>query len=227
MTSMAEEYKEVYTEEELLFPLKGVLHQNKVRPYVIFNMLSTVDGRANVKCTSKTDRAVMGKLRSKVEGVMWGGGTIRADQIALRLPHHPNPPVGIIWTRSGNLPPDHPIFTQKRSERLVFTMTMTETLKEVAKYSKVHHVSCLAEMLFILWQTYDIKTLLVEGGPCFNSLLLSQNIGEEIFLTLAPFLLGDNTTTIVADGLPKVIKLHCRSVRQRENEVYLRYSRLA
>ncbi len=223
---MAECYREVYSAQELDFPQDGVVKDGYVRPYVIFNMLSSVDGRASVKCTSPLDRRVMAQLRSLVDGVVWGGGTIRSDRIALALPDDlrlVKLPVGVIWTRSGNLPVDHPIFSQKRSERLIFTTQKDKIQKEIEQQARVHHVSSLVEMFIILWQNYQIKTLLVEGGAKFNQLLLSQNIGEEVFLTLAPMLLGDETGTIVSDGLPESVKLKCRSVKQINEEVYLRY----
>ncbi len=226
MTSMAECYREVYSTQELDFPQDGVLQDGYIRPYVIFNMLSSVDGRASVKCTSPIDRRVMAQLRAHVDGVIWGGGTIRADRIALAFPDELRPaklPVGIIWTESGHLPIDHPIFSQKRSERFIFTTQKDKIQKEIEQQAKVHHVSSLVEMFITLWQNYQIKTLLVEGGAKFNQLLLSQNIGEEVFLTLAPMLLGDKTGTIVADGLPDKVKLKCRSVKQIAEEVYLRY----
>ncbi len=225
MTSMAELF-DVYTKEELAFPQHGILTGSTVRPYVIFNMLSSVDGRANVQCTSATDRRGMAQLRAQVDGVIWGGGTIRHDPIALAFPADLLPaklPFGIIWTRSGNLPIDHPIFQQKRSERLVFTMQTDARLKEIAQQARIHCVSSLMEMLVMLWQQYQIKTLLVEGGAKFNQLLLSHQIGEEIFLTLAPVILGDSTKTIVANDLPASIHLKCRSVKQINDELYLRY----
>lgn len=229
MTSMAECFREVYSAQELNFPQNGVVRNRYTRPYVIFNMLSSVDGRASVKCTSPTDRRVMAQLRAHVDGVIWGGGTIRADRIALAFPNDLMPtklPVGIIWTRSGSLPIDHPIFSQKRSERLVFTTVKDKTLNEIEKQAKVHYVSNLVEMFIILWQDYQIKTLLIEGGAKFNQLLLSQNIGEEVFLTLSPLILGDETETIVAGGLSDFVKLKCRSVKQIEEEIYLRYDLL-
>ncbi len=225
---MAEPYRDVYIPEELKFPQTGVCHQSKSRPYVIFNMVSSVDGRASLQCSSKTDRRVMAQLRSQVDGVVWGGGTIRTDPIALKLPPDLLPsklPSGIVWTRSGHLPGGHPLFLH--CPRLVFTMAKKRSLVELEARHLVHYVSSVEEMLFILWQTYHIKTLLVEGGATFNRLLLEQNIGEELFLTLASFLVGDQIDTILQSGLTKPLSLKLRSVKQVENDLYLRYKIIA
>ncbi|MCS6960453.1 MAG: RibD family protein [Pseudanabaenaceae cyanobacterium SKYGB_i_bin29] len=214
MTSTAD----VYSQLELVFP-----QANRIRPYVIFNMIASVDGRGGVKFSSATDRRVMAQLRAAVDAVVWGGGTIRSDPIALRLPNDlaHRSPIAVIWTRSGMLPLEHPLWHNQRSERLIFTMTRATNLAGIP--AQIHQVNCLTEMLFILWQSYGIKTLLVEGGATLNYLLLSADIGEELFLTLAPVLSGDNSPTILQGGLVRGIKLECCSVKQINNEIYLRY----
>ncbi len=222
MTSTAES-SDLYTARELLFCQTGIYQDEQMRPYVIFNMIASVDGRGAVNCASATDRRVMAQLRANVDAVVWGGGTIRRDPIALRLPpdlEH-RTPLAVIWTRSGHLPAEHPLWQNERSERLIFTMTATRELQDIP--AEIRQVDSLLQMFFVLWRDYQVRTVLVEGGPTFNSLLLSESIGEEIFLTLAPVLKGDDTPAILQTGLTSYLQLHCHSVKQVKDEIYLRY----
>ena len=60
------------------------------RPYVILNMVSSLDGRTAIEgkaagIGSTTDRKTMRTLRSKVDAVMIGAGTLRAEKLSLGL----------------------------------------------------------------------------------------------------------------------------------------------
>src|ERR1700693_6019696 len=56
-----------------------------VRPYVMLNMVSTVDGRASIDGRSgplgnRADRELFHALRAAVDGVLVGAGTVRAER---------------------------------------------------------------------------------------------------------------------------------------------------
>ena len=73
------------------------------------------------------------------------------------------------------------------------------------------------------------KNVLVEGGPTLLGSFLKAGFLDEIFLTIAPKIFGtekDATLTLVENYLfPKkaIKKLKLKSVKQIENELYLRY----
>lgn len=73
------------------------------------------------------------------------------------------------------------------------------------------------------------KNILVEGGPTLLGSFLKKNLMDEIFLTIAPKIFGSekgSTLTLVENYLfPKeaIKKLKLLSVKQIENELYLRY----
>lgn len=87
-------------------------------------------------------------------------------------------------------------------------------------------LSKLAQDLF----TQGYRNILVEGGPTLLGSLLKENLMDELFLTIAPKIVGSEsgaTLTLVEGYLspPQEIKrLKLISVEQIEDEVFLRYS---
>lgn len=77
------------------------------------------------------------------------------------------------------------------------------------------------------------KTVLVEGGPHVLSSFLKHNLIDEVFLTIAPKIFGNenNATLTMIEGhlFPpqEVKKFNLVSVKQVENELYVRYRRIS
>ena len=70
-----------------------------------------------------------------------------------------------------------------------------------------------------------MRALVCEGGPRLNRALLADGLVDELFLTLAPLLTGDEEPRIVEGGpLPAAAGLALRWVLQHEDELYLRYA---
>jgi 2,5-diamino-6-(ribosylamino)-4(3H)-pyrimidinone 5'-phosphate reductase len=76
---------------------------------------------------------------------------------------------------------------------------------------------------------YGVDALLVEGGPTLNYSLISLGLADELFLTLAPKVLGGevpNSLTVVEGPLlrpngiePKIVSIHLC-----DGELFLRYA---
>ncbi len=63
------------------------------RPYVLVNMVSTVDGKVTMgrgavqePIGSKVDHGLMARLRAPVDAVLRGAGTVRAYDVPPRVP---------------------------------------------------------------------------------------------------------------------------------------------
>ncbi len=118
----AREVSAVY--EDLELPPTG--HRDAVRPYVIINTVSSVDGRTTMEgkaagIGSATDRRTMRTLRSKVDAVMIGAGTLRAEKLSLGLdgPDGLPQPLAIIVTDSGEVPLDEHLIVEEGQEVLI------------------------------------------------------------------------------------------------------------
>ncbi|MEI6045682.1 MAG: RibD family protein [Chloroflexota bacterium] len=247
---------ETYTIPELGFPVEGVpLSQGLRRPYIYFNMVSSVDGKATTIAHNATglgspvDYHLMGRLRLAADAIVVGGETFRRDpfvpntRVALleerlryfpELPH----PLGITLSRNGNLPLDKKFFAADPSRRVIFLSkeAPSEQVALLAKRARVFQLEKTAEgqtdlhqMLSIIYEELGVRVLLCEGGSRLNYALLSKGFGDAFFWTLAPKVVGGRENAAIVNGpglglpLDKLVRLHLRTIYEKDNELFMRY----
>ena len=216
------------------------------RPYVILNMVSSVDGRTAIEgkaagIGSTTDRQTMRTLRSRADAVMIGAGTLRAEKLSLGLdPTERVPqPLAIIVTDTGNVPLQEHLVVKGGQEVLILLSEaapkrVVERLRKLAPVIRAPADSTgsvdLEEALQALKAERGIESIVVEGGPSLNHALISRNLVDELFLTVAPELLGGTAAqtltllrgpTLAARDRPT---LELTSIHLAEDELFLRYS---
>jgi len=84
----------------------------------------------------------------------------------------------------------------------------------------------LTTMVRRLRSTYDVRSLLCEGGPTLFGALLRENLVDELFLSLAAKLTGGGTSPAITAG-PELAELHAMSLLwalEADNALYLRYA---
>ncbi len=208
--------------------------RDNLRPYVIMNMISSVDGKAAVggKASglgSRTDRQTMRALRSRVDAVMVGAGTLRAERLSLGLDAGPQP-LAVIATTSGAIPLETNLIVKEGQRVLVMAR------EDISLHHGEHSVLRLSADasgnldlgggLQVLKSEHGVEVLVVEGGPKLNYSLLAQNLADELFLTLAPKLLGGSLS-----GSPAILEgptllatqMNLLSVHLADDELFLRY----
>jgi len=79
-----------------------------------------------------------------------------------------------------------------------------------------------------LKKRYGVNVLLVEGGPVLNHALISSGLADELFLTLAPKLLGGERpgTLTILEGptlTPHKTEQNLISIHLSGEELFLRY----
>ena len=219
------------------------------RPYVGVNMVMSVDGKITVggKLTpgslgSDFDRFTMTVIRSHFDAIICGAETIRQhpyylgvtkDFEALRTARGQSAqPLTIIVTTSGDLPLDAPLFAQSPQRPLILTSTESYQAlrRKLGKRAEVIAVGQdkveIQPALAVLRRELGIERLLLEGGPSLNYQFLHAKAVDEIFLTLAPRLVGsdaDLTMVMGPDVLDSLPRLELISHFQYENVLFLRY----
>lgn len=229
------------------------------RPYVVVNMISSLDGKATASgkagpIGSPTDRLLMRALRARVDAVMIGAGTLRAEKLTLAVPRdlkasrearglRPQP-LAVLATGSSDLPLEANLLGPSPDNLLVLTSPETpeECLTELSSSGasievvpeESDSVSSssqldLARALETLKERYAVDVLLVEGGPVLNHTFVRNGLADELFLTLAPKLLGGarSGTLTILEGPPvppqktgpKLISVHLSG-----DELFLRYA---
>ncbi|TYQ26507.1 RibD family protein [Pseudanabaena sp. UWO311] len=247
----------IYNFEELAFPTEGVEFELNAgdrpakRPYIAFNMVSSVDGKATTyqgKLTglgSRPDRLLMQRLRSQFDAVLAGGTTLRQDAFIPTVPPdlleerqknflQPQP-LGIVISNSGNLPSDHRFWNAGKDLRIALLGQDTsvepwlEEKAQIFRFPTNDHQIDIKQVLAMLFEKLGIQRLLVEGGPALNYSLISQGLADELFLTLSPHIVGgaDNMTVVGGSGYglggTDLPKLKLRSLYHHESELFLRY----
>jgi len=251
----------IYSFEELAFPTQGVdlnvdldhSDRHTKRPYIAFNMVSSVDGKATThagKLTglgSRPDRLLMKRLRSQFDAVLVGGSTLRQDFFVPTVPpelleerqknfRQPQP-LGIVISNSGALPETHQFWDAGKDRRLILTGENTkvslwlEQKAQIFRFPIADHQNQidLKKVLAMLFADLGVKRLLVEGGATLNYQLISQGLADELFLTLSPHLVGgvENLTVVGGAGYGlgggDLPKLKLRSLYHHESELFLRY----
>jgi riboflavin-specific deaminase-like protein len=186
------------------------------RPYVITNFVLSLDGRSTLRgrsgpLGSRADTAMLVALRTRVDAVMIGAGTMRAERYGrviadqgkrerrerLGLPHDP---LLVIVTASLDLPWDAPAFTEAGGRYLIVTASenpIPETASSVRVLRQPGGVD-LAETLTYLRRERGVRALLSEGGAHLHRHLIEEDLVDELFVTHAPKLTGGEGPGLVS-----------------------------
>jgi riboflavin-specific deaminase-like protein len=214
------------------------------RPYLALNMVATTDGKAAVEgrtraISSETDREVFHNLRTQVDAVMAGAGTVRTERYGpivkteelrekrVREGLAPDP-LAIIVSGSLSLPADVPLLQDPDSRVVILTQAPHELdgVKAHVEYLRLEGGPFDLRPLFEQLRTdYGIRSVLCEGGPTLNASLLLYGLADELFLTLAPTIAGgaDALTIVAGQPLPELIPVELIWVLEDAGELYLRY----
>jgi riboflavin-specific deaminase-like protein len=213
------------------------------RPYVVVNFATTLDGRAAIEgrsgpIGSDTDTEMLQMLRTRVDAVMIGAGTMRAERYgrivsdpALRARREriglPHDPLAVIVSGRLDLPWDAPLFTSGGGWVLIFTASETEPPQtETPVLVERHEVGVdIAEALRHLREERGIRALLCEGGPDLHNQLQATGLVDELFLTIAPKLPGGQEPRILAGDLPQIWQWELAWLLEERSELFARYRR--
>lgn len=219
-----------------------ISHPPDDRPYVVTNFAVTVDGRATLHgrsgpIGSDTDTELLVCLRTRVDAVMIGAGTMRAERYGRPVADPgkrgrrerrglSQDPLLVIVSGRLDLPWDAPVFADRGARVLLFTTSDAEPPETVAEVRVVRHEDGhvdLAEALSYLRTERGVRALLCEGGPRVHAQLLDAGLVDELFVTHAPKLAGGDGPGL-ALGLPELERpLEVAWLLDQEGELYARY----
>jgi riboflavin-specific deaminase-like protein len=211
------------------------------RPYVITNFAITLDGRATIQgrsgaIGSDTDTQMLVGLRTKVDSVMIGAGTLRAERYGRIVPDPekrarrvqdglPHDPLAVVVSGRLDIPWDAPLFTEGGGRVLIFTASGTEAPDTRTPVRIVRHQGRvdLAAALLHLRAELGVRTLLCEGGPRVHGQLIEADLVDELFVTHAPKLAGGEGPGLVT-GLSQLERpLELAWLLEQDGELFARY----
>ncbi len=173
--------------------------KNKL-PYVILKLATTLDGFIADKngsskwITNENSRREVHRIRSEVDAVVVGSGTVMADNpsLTVRLVKGRNPKK-VVVDFNGKLEGDYNVF-----DKNCFLITLKNALSEGKKDFYAQKGVKLIEiekpdvelMLKELYKN-NIASLLVEGGSGIAGMFVESGLVNEIMLFVAPKCLGE------------------------------------
>lgn len=216
-------------------PLEGVYPDlafgpaPKDRPYVYINMVATIDGKTVSgerdepvqDIGSDLDHATMRQIERASDGVMIGAGSLRATKGI----HYPAGLWRYVLTQRGDVPTDRRFFTDEPERAFVVAPPGAAVPEGLNKFEG----GDVSQVLERIRKQHGVERLLVEGGSEINASMLSLDLVDELFLTLAPKIkLGRGVPTYAGgDPLPRADMLNFALVSCLPvgDEVFVRYRR--
>jgi 5-amino-6-(5-phosphoribosylamino)uracil reductase len=214
------------------------------RPLVGLNMITSVDGRAQLGGTadglgSREDRRLMRLYRAAYDAVASGAGTLRADDFYSTVPAdlaerrrdrgRPPQPLALLIAGAGWLPVDRRFFAAGDQPRAVVVgrgspHAAGERLPEVETWVAPTEEP---EPGWVLAQlaARGVGSLLIEGGPTVNAAFLAAGAVDELYWTIG-------ARVEAADALPMIASLPAAhdplpatlvSAHRAGDELFLRY----
>ena len=215
------------------------------RPSVAINMVTSVDGRAQLNGTaeglgSRADRRLMRLYRSAHDAVGSGGGTLRATGVWLRVGDdlaerrvargRPANPTGVVIA-GGEAIDDSASWFDGDEPRLLMVGRGNPLSEGPAGTDVLRAPTERPQPRWILERLAErgIGSFLLEGGPHINAAFLRDGLIDEVCWTVGPLLVGTDALSMIApierasaSGMaPRRGTLV--AVLRHEDELFLRY----
>ena len=222
------------------------------RPWMASAFAMSLDGRIAIDghaagIGSRRDMEHLHALRAHADAVLLGAGTLRAERYGtlLRRADHervvpervargqrPHPAL-VVVTSSLDLPWDAGVFTSGLGEVLVAVPAggTTPSLPETATPTGVLELPAtngridLAALLRHLRIEHDVASVLCEGGADLHRDAVAAGVLDELFVTIAPRLVGQQAapTLLAGADLPTPVDLELVELVPVDGELFGRW----
>lgn len=214
---------------------------------VFSNSAMSVDGKLatvaheHIQVGSAEDRRMMHVIRAQADAVVVGGQTFRnwpwplvEDPARLhpdeRRPPRDRPMINAVLTRRGVLSADAGRFPDPRVELHVFGGPELDGPAHAARFGARAHTLAEPGVGAVLDRLAEMgcKSVLVEGGGDLIFAVLRTGRLTDLFVTVAPKLIGGAAAPTVLDGpglrADEIVDLRLTSLRRVDDELFLHYS---
>ncbi|MHA1489899.1 MAG: 2,5-diamino-6-(ribosylamino)-4(3H)-pyrimidinone 5'-phosphate reductase [Promethearchaeota archaeon] len=215
------------------------------KPYIILSAAMTIDGKIASKAgdprlSDEEDWKEVHELRTKVDAIMVGKGTIIKDNPKLHIKYHEHDGYYRIVVDSNlTIPIDANVITfQPNVYPSIICTTENVSHEKIVKYEEknVKIIKCgkanQVDIQGLLPKLYnlEIKSILLEGGGNLNWSFIRNNLIDEIRLTIAPWIIGgkEAVSLVEGEGFTKMVeapRFKLIEVNNRDNYVVLKYKK--
>ena len=214
------------------------------RPKIILSAAVSIDGKITTrtgdsKLSSKKDLNRLHKLRSTVDAILVGKNTVKKDDPLLTVRYCKGKnPTRIILDSSGTISNNSRILQTSDKVKTIIAVSKKITKKNLRKLEKfpvdvivIGENQVNVKSLLQNLGKSKIKTILLEGGGSINWEFIKNNLVDEFFITVTPYILGgtDSISLVQGKGFDTILKstkLRLKSTRRLENEILLHYTKL-
>lgn len=202
------------------------------RPWVMANMIASVDGAAAVDGRSgglggPADREVFHLLRRCADVVVAGAATVRTERYR---PIASSPPVPIaVVSRSLDFDWSMPLFTEASARTVILTCEAADRDRRdhAARFADVvvagdHDVEPAAALAALHERGHGVA--LCEGGPTLLAQWAGAAVLDELCITVSPLLVGPaSLSTLAGTALAAPLTLDLATVVEDDGFLMLRY----
>jgi diaminohydroxyphosphoribosylaminopyrimidine deaminase/5-amino-6-(5-phosphoribosylamino)uracil reductase len=163
-------------------------------PWIVAKAALSLDGRIDSPprrrwITSAASRREAMKLRTSVEAILVGGGTVRTDNPSLtirgirRRKGHPQP-WRVVWSKSGKIPENCKLLTDAHRSRTIILkgISLRAALRELARRG--------------------IASVLIEGGGHTHAEAFKGRLVDEVRIFIAPVIQGGQVPVVCGQITP-------------------------
>ena len=226
--------------------------QPREEPWLALCMVASLDGSVTLRAVSEglggpADKQALARVRDACDVILIGAGTARDEtyptypggparqqrRVAKGLA--PRPPVAMV-TRTGGLPVDHPLVADPDDAPIVIVAAADEAGARASLAASP--AGDAIDWLVAGEATLDwaaaldglaargLPRISCEGGPRVNGALLEAGLVDEVFVTIAPALVGGDGLRLTASTAPaERHDLTLVSALVHGDELLLRYRR--
>ena len=215
-------------------------------PWVLSNMITSIDGAIEVDGVSGSlggpaDKAVFEAIRAVADVILVGAGTVIAEDYRrpqtspeiqsarVERGQAPLPRIAIV-SGSLSIAPDHRVF-DPTARPIVVThagspVERRNVLAEVADVVVAGDTSVDLPMALRELVNMGASTVLLEGGPTLNGAMAADGLLDEVFVSLAPRLVGGNARRMMVGTHNDVVSdMSLARVLHQDGFLFLRYLR--
>ena len=200
--------------------------------------------RSAARFSSEADLAHLEERVAVVDGVLFGGGTLRAygTTLSVRNPEliaqrrqrgQHDQPMQIVWSPSGHLDPDFRFFRQPVPRGLLTTRQGAVQWQGTQKFGQIWEIPEGQAnpwdwpWTFAQFHQAGINTLALLGGGTLTAELFGHQLVDEVYITVCPLVLGGSDAPTPVDGAGFLAdyapRLELLSTRVLGDEVFLHY----
>jgi diaminohydroxyphosphoribosylaminopyrimidine deaminase / 5-amino-6-(5-phosphoribosylamino)uracil reductase len=172
------------------------LSQRKKRPFINFKSAASLDGKTALSngesqwITGEAARKHVHEMRKEHQGIIIGAQTLRKDnpRLNVRLPDYKGPqPWRIVFTKSGQLPEKHFLFSDENCERtLIYSENELNFKFPETQFLKIKNISEAMSDLY----SRKLIHLMLEGGAGLATEFFKAQLIDRVSLYQNPSFIG-------------------------------------